>query len=95
MKVTPSGLDLSNVTSKLCKSADLEGLVRASNMVVLKVRSFKDNVSFTPFFSMYSNTLLISHVEAYLGCGGLRLATPAINLEIVGCWPMLAPSTLS
>ena len=70
-KVTPSGLYCRYLISRLTKSIDLDGLVRASSMAVLRVRSCRDKLSLLPSDTKYDVTLDTSRVEEYLGCGGL------------------------
>lgn len=48
VNVTPSGVYCLAPISNWERSADLEGRVRASNMTVLKVKSFHDSASFVP-----------------------------------------------
>ena len=66
-KDTPSGRYLLNLRSRCDRSADLDGLVNARSITVLRVRSVSDRLVFSPRDSMYDVTFETSHVSEYLG----------------------------
>ncbi len=94
-KVTPSGEYLQCTLLSFAKSADLDGLVRASRATVFRVRSLIERVTFSPIELMCAVTLATSHVSAYLGWGGLWWKAPLIRRVTRGCWPTTYPSTFS
>ena len=57
-----------------------------SNMVAVFIGNcFKVKCSLCPHSSISRNTILTSHISAYLGYGGLKLKMPLMNLLIKGC----------
>ena len=94
-KTTPSGMYLLLLRSKAAKSAPLQGLVNASSIVVLIVRSRRDRDSDGPALLNHIKTWLTSHTELYLGLGGLLLKTPFRMRVINGCLPTSSPSIFS
>ena len=92
---TPSGLYCLPRRLSCKRSADLEGCVNASNIVVFIARNFGDRDSLLLQDDMHNRTVCTFHVLEYRGNGGMSLYTPFTNLDTTGCWPTVYPSTIS
>ena len=64
-------------------------------MVSLIDKCFSGILLLSPRDSMWFRTAWTLQVQVYRGSGGLTLKIPLVSLVMIGCWPMLWPSTCS
>ena len=73
VKNTPSGLKTLKRKSRACNSEQRLASVSARSRTSFFDRVFRDKSLFSPRVSKYFSTTSTSHVDAYLGHGGLLL----------------------
>lgn len=84
-KHTPSGRTLQNLRSSLHNEETRSGQLSAKSIANFIERSFKDSFEDFPRDDRNLVTMETSHVEEYLGIGGLILSIPLRSWQTIGC----------